>query len=227
MRSLASANFMGAIAAITILAGICGIVACGPRYDPVPAPTIPPAAQPAASTSILTLQKMSKIQNVGLGSPGEVRRATLSSEPVPVVTVRLDALRKYDSKQGLSQLTASPTEVIYPVSVDSIVRSSVTVADVAGNWQGSKYGDIDLAKRLNAVRTGEAKRANVPASSFFMYGIPALGVELLAHKEGEETKLTPIDDDPRFAFKAGHTLSAEEAMRRIVPVARSYNGLPG
>jgi hypothetical protein len=226
MTSRAFGNFKIAWLSATVASALA-LDGCSPPPAVAATPTSPPAAQPAASSSIITLQKMSKVQNVGLGSPGEARRATLSTDPIPVVTIRLDTLKKYDNKQGLSQLDTSPTQVIYPVKVDANVKSSVTVTDVGGDWQPSGYGNVELAKRLTSIRAGEARRANVPESSFFMYSLPALGIDLLAHKEGAETKLTPIDDDPRFGFKAGQTLPADEALRRILPVAHSYNGLPG
>ncbi len=178
------------------------------------------SSQEAAQTGLKVMQSLVRTENfqgLGFTSVEQVKNAQLG-DPLKVYRVPLDELTAYKEGGNASVLLQDAHKLIYPVTVDQQVVSSLSATQRDDGWRASEFGNSALTRALVAHRAGKDD---------FVVWVPALKVYFTARGEGEGLTLTSIMDDPRFDFKAGEAIPASRAFAVLQKFAAGYNGLPG
>jgi hypothetical protein len=184
--------------------------------------------QKVASKALVTLNELVTKENcmaMGFKSLSEVRAAKLG-EYMQVFMVQLDQLQKYQPGSDPNKILSGGNRVIYPVTVNEQVLSSIVVEKVKEHWNATSFGGSNQVKMLTKVRKADSNSTRLPISSYFVLQIPALNLNFIAHQADEVLMLTPLLDDPSYGFKAGVTMLADKVFGAILPAAKGHDGLP-
>lgn len=182
-------------------------------------PAASASSQDAAQAGLKTMQSLvmtENFQGLGFSSVDQVKNAQLG-DPLKLYRVPLDALSAYKGDANAFGLLQDAHKLIYPVTVDQQVVSSLSAAQRDDGWRASEFGNSALTRALVAHRAGKDD---------FVVWVPALKIYFTARGEGEKLTLTTIMDDPRFDFKAGQEIPASKVFTVLQKSASEYNGLP-
>ena len=155
-------------------------------------------------------------QGLGFSSVDQVKNAQLgvSAEALQGSTGCVVGLQRRRQRLHLLQ---DAHKLIYPVTADQQVVSSLSATQRDDGWRANEFGNSALTRALVAHRAGKVD---------FVVWVPALKIYFTARGEGEKLVLTTIMDDPRFDFKAGQDIPASRAFAVLQKSASWYNGLP-
>jgi hypothetical protein len=184
--------------------------------------TDPTALQRAATDGLTVLPQLVGAENyrqMGFDSPGDASRAALG-RPLPVYNVNLADLRRYRRTTKAADLLKASAQVVYPVTVDRTVRSSITVTNVGGRYQASSFGSAARIQRIASYREGEG------VDGEFIVNVPALDFYFLGRTEQGKPYLTNVSGDPRLKVPVGKTVPAEEVFEELAPMAGADDGRP-
>jgi hypothetical protein len=176
-------------------------------------------SQEAAQAGLKVMQSLvgaENYQGLGFSSVDQAKNAQLS-DPLKLYSVPLDALSAYKGDANAAGLLHDAHKLIYPVTVDQQVVSSLSATQHDDGWRATEFGNSALTRALVAHRASKDD---------FVVWVPALKIYLTARGEGEGLVLTAIMDDPRFDLKAGESLPASRAFAVLQKSASAYNGLP-
>ncbi len=134
--------------------------------------------------------------------------------------IGLNQLKEYKPGINPDTLLTPSSKTIYPVTVNSEVKSSVTISHKDNGYQASSFGSADIIKSLSRYR-----RAEAPGNDFVVR-VPAFNMYYLGRHVNSRLQLVPIIDDTRLKLKTGEAVPAETVLEQLVPLANSYNGLP-
>lgn len=212
---------------VLLVALVVGLAACtspaspAPPGEPEPIPALqgkdPDEAARKSLEAFRALVTADDFKALGFESLDEVAKAQLGPS-LKVSTVPLDRLQKFQPGVNPEELLVDANRVIYPVTVNEEVRTSLEVGQVGGLWQGSSFGSPEFIRPLAKLRHSDAD---------FVLWVPALNVYFMASRtEGGGLALTPAFDYPDMKFTAGRTLQAASAFAALVPAAQGHNGLP-
>jgi len=166
-----------------------------------------------AFTSLVTEEDFAAL---GFDSLEEVADAQLG-EPLQVSMVPLDLLKEFTQETDPNELLQDGNRVIYPVTVNDEVRSSLEIGPIGGGWQGTTFGSPELIRPLAEQRA---------RAEDFVVWVPALNMYFMAVRDGEQLILTPAFDYPEANLVAGRTQSASDVFAAIQPLAASHEELP-
>ena len=186
------------------------------------------AIEPEAAKSLDILARLVNAKNfkqLGFESVEEVRSAALDV-PLKEYLVTLDGLRKYEPSTAPAALLNDTGQVTYPVKVGDRVRSSMTFANVKGEWKPVAFGDANLHKLYARTRDQNAQSAGLQKTDYFIVRIPALGLAFLGYEKEGGLMLVPILDESGYGFKAGMSIPASDAFAALREAARQHDGLP-
>jgi hypothetical protein len=182
-------------------------------------------ADSAAATSLQTYAKLVSTENarsLGFESPAQVSSAKLG-EPLRIYFVRLDQLREYAPGHDPNTLLSGSDKLLYPVTTDGTVRSSVIVEKYKNVWRGTSVGNPPLARSATRARDA-ARRASVDDT--FLVHVAALNMYFLGARVSGQLKLGALIEDKRVRLAIDELVPAEHVLEQLVPIARAYNGLP-
>jgi len=182
-------------------------------------PAASASSQDAAQAGLRVMQSLVSTENyqgLGFSSADQVKNAQLGN-PLKLYSVPLDALSAYKGDANAFGLLQDAHKLIYPVTVDQQVVSSLSAAQRDDGWRTTEYGNSALTRALVAHRANKDD---------FVVWVPALKIYFTARGEGEKLVLTTIMDDPRYEFKAGENIPASRAFAVLQKAASAYNGLP-
>jgi hypothetical protein len=177
------------------------------------------SSQDAAQTGLRVMQSLVRTENfqgLGFSSADQVKNAQLG-DPLKLYRVPLDALSAYKGDANAFGLLQDAHKMIYPVTVDQQVVSSLSATQRDDGWRANEFGNSALTRALVAHRASKDD---------FVVWVPALKIYFTARGEGEKLVLTTIMDDPRFDFKAGQDIPASRVFAVLQKSASAYNGLP-
>lgn len=181
-----------------------------------------------AAQALGTLQKIGKQTNgkaMGFESGDEMANAKLG-EPLSVFMVELEALRAYRAGSDPNQMLKPIDKVIYPVSANDQVRSSIVLQKGKEGWKASDFGGANFARLITRARDESAKATNLAATAYFVVQVPALNAYFLGYRQDGKLMLASVIDDPEMNLRAGASLPAEQVFDQLRPLAEKYNGLP-
>lgn len=196
------------------------LLVMGCSDEPKPAPVVADQAR-AANDAIGVLRQLVTQQNyveMGFSSLAEVKEAQLGA-PLAVSNVGLDALRGYSAESDPSELLTPSAETVYPVTVGGAVRSSITLVKSEKGYTAASFGNAGIAQAIGRLRENAGPDA-------FIVRVPALQVWFVGSKSERGLVLTPIAADPRLKVESGRPVPAAAVFNQLVPLARTYNGLP-
>lgn len=216
---------MGKLLYAAIVLAACSLGGCQsispftPGSDAAEQPPASASQAAAAQQGLATFVQLVNAGNyaaLGFGSPEEVRQASLGA-PMQIYRVGLDALRGLKQDSNPETLLVDARRSLYPVEVQQRTASSIFVTQAPDGWRASDMGSAAVARAVTRYR-------NSPTD--FIVHVPALQIYFVARRSEGRLLLTPVMDDPRTDFKAGVSLPADEAFRRLQKPAQDYNGLP-
>lgn len=216
------------IVAVLLLVPLCH---CQKSMQPKAMKPVAKDAMTAASQALKTFPEMIDEKNfraMGFKSVSEARQAVLG-QPMKVFQVRLDRLRKYEPNTPPdSLLEKANSQVMFPLTVNKEARCAITVSLREEQWVVTRFGSSNLTKLVSSARQASMKMTKLPPSAYTIVRVPALNMVFVSHQD-RETKglmLTPTIDYPNLEMKAGSSMPATEVFNKLVPLARSHNGLP-
>lgn len=141
--------------------------------------------------------------------------------------VRLDKLKEYKSGDDPAKLLSDTGMVHYPLVFDNKTRSTVTVVMQQGEWKIASIGEADRSQKKSIALKESVNRLNKTEDNHFTVRVPALNVEFEAVRDSSnKLQLTPIQDFPEWGLKAGIPEPASDIFLKLVPAAKSHDGLP-
>ena len=167
-------------------------------------------------------QRKSFAQSLGLDAPAQASDLRLGP-PLQAHWVRLDRLQQFRPGNDAEKLLEPVHEIIYPIIAREQLAYSTTVSfsGVKNNWEASGWSPADLLRRLDQLEQYKTSKSS------FLVKIPALNLIFLGDRLRGQLMLIPIADSPRFNFKAGQTLPAEDVFEKLVSAAKSRDNRPG
>jgi hypothetical protein len=186
-------------------------------------PQKPPASQPqeAAADGLNTLKTMVNEQNyrsMGFDSADQVNQAQLGS-PLSVSDIGLDQLKGYKTGVKPDSLLTQTNRTMYPVTVGTDVKSSITTTQRDNGYRASTFGDAEIIKSLARYRKAESQ-------GDFVVRVPALAMYFLARRVEDRVVVIPIIEDPRLKVKVGEPMPLETVLEQLVQLVNNYNGEP-
>jgi hypothetical protein len=177
------------------------------------------SSQEAAQSGLMVMQTLVRTENfqgLGFSSVDQAKNAQLG-DPLKLFSVPLDSLSAYKGDANAAGLLHDAHKMIYPVTADQHVVSSLSTTQHDDGWRATEFGNSALTRALVAHRASKDD---------FVVWVPALKIYFTARGEGEGLVLTAIMDDPRFDLKAGEAIPASRAFAVLQKSASAYNGLP-
>src|SRR5690554_5922821 len=107
--------------------------------------------QPVAKEALETFKKLvteENFNNLGFDSLEEIRSAVIGT-PLVDYMVRLDMLRKFDSRSNPSELLTPTNLVYYPLIIKKQTKSSITISKIKEQWQAVSYGGANIIKIIS------------------------------------------------------------------------------
>lgn len=207
-----------------LVALVLALAACAAPASPAPGGEAVPALQgkdpdEAARKSLEAFRALvtaDEFKALGFESLDEVARAQLGPS-LKVSTVPLDRLQKFQPGGNAEELLVDANRVIYTVTVNEQVRTSLEVGQVGDVWQGRSFGSPEFIRPLAKLRQSDTD---------FVVWVPALNAYFMGRRTEGGLTLTPAFDYPEMDLTAGRTLPAANAFAAMVPLAQSHNGLP-
>jgi hypothetical protein len=184
------------------------------------------AIEQTRETAVKSLDTYRQLAAHKAGAPAPGAAPPALGHPFPVVRIGLDQLRGAPGADVKQLVREGTDQVLYPITVDNQVRSSIMLQKKGDVWEAGSYGNSALAKLLSQERQKYAAAHNLPISAFYTVSVPALNAYFVAVKSGEDVILIPVIDDPSIGLKAGQQLKAEAIMPKLVEAARNHDGLP-
>lgn len=220
-----------------ILLAAAVLASCATAASAQPGPAAPGGATPlpleettrVARAALPTFRELVAAQKnaraMGFESADEVGRAELG-DPLPVFLVRLDQLRSYERGGDPNALLTPAPRVLYPLTVERQVRSSLAVVRTENGLQASSFGSPNRTRLIDRARAASMERTRLPASAYFEVDVPALNLVFVGHREERRLMLTPAIADRLAGLEAGATQPAEQVFAALVPAARAHVDAP-
>ena len=208
------------VALLLALAACAAPASQPPGGEPEPIPALqgkdPDEAARKSLEAFRALVTADDFTALGFESLDEVAKAQLGPS-LKVSTVPLDRLQKYEPGANPEELLVDANRVIYTVTVNEEVRTSLEVGQVGDLWQGRSFGSPEFIRPIAKLRQSDTD---------FVVWVPALNAYFMASRTEGGLTLTPAFDYPELDLSAGRTLPAASAFAVMVPLAQSHNGLP-
>lgn len=182
----------------------------------------PAAATSAASKSLDTFRSISntptQVKTLGLDAPGEALQASIGGAVVDYM-IGLDTLREWDGSDPMKLLR--PTgQFVYSITVDGKTKSSVTIAQVKGEWVAAAFGTPNEARARSEVKDNLTAQAPGGAKEFAQVRVPALRTTFMAFQGSDGLVFTSLTSRPEFGLEPGKLETASTVLRRLQPFAR-------
>ena len=171
------------------------------------------------------LVSTTNFQLIGFQSVAETRSAQLG-EPLIIRTVRLDRLRLFNATSNVDALLGPETTVLYPVEVAGESRCGIRLAEFPGGWRAVMYGMPNQSRQWFLARRSAALTAAVPEIAIFGVSVPALQVDLVGYRKGNQRFLASISNQPSLGLRTNEFLTATQVLVALVPFAQQYNEQP-
>jgi hypothetical protein len=177
-----------------------------------------PAARPAAAGT-------AKVRKGSHGHRAPADRTQIGP-PMRVMHVSLDRLQAYDGYSPARSLMNQVPLVTRLVRVDGKVKSAMVQSNARGTWETVGVGDAARALAIDRVAGILKAEHDVGLEELFLVKIPALGLDFLAHREGQTILLASLFDAPTYGLTAGDLRPAEAVLGSLVAAAQQVPRRP-
>lgn len=189
---------------------------------------VEPAAQIASEQAFHDFGAETGARVAGMPPREKMDRASLG-KPIALKLVQLDDLQRYvpGARGGdPSALVRDLATVIVPIRLDGKAHGEMVMRKVGGTWSPRGFAGPARVEAIEKARRGVVENARVREEATELVYIPALRLELIAHRDASGLQLTPLADLPAAGLKGGQTLPAARVFELLAPVAKQHNGLP-
>lgn len=176
-------------------------------------------ARKAATDGLAELAALLRQMPQGAGITAEEASRAQLQQPLRVLFVRLDDLRAYGAGSDASALLRDTRTLFHPVSIDGVVRTSVSVVLSEGRWKPAELGRPKLAAAIERVRPA------VPSVTAIVH-VPALNLSFVASESGGTLRLTSLQNNPDAGLRFGEGDTVDRILAMLVPFAQRHNGDP-
>lgn len=185
----------------------------------------PAAATSAAAKSLETFRSISnsptQFKTLGLDAPGEASQASIGGAVVDYM-IGLDPLREWDGSDPMKLLR--PTgQFVYSINVDGKTKSSVTIAQLKGEWVAAAFGTPNEARARSNVKDTLTAQAPGGAKEFAQVRVPALRTTFITFQGNDGLVFTSLTSRPEFGLEPGKLEAASAVLRRLQPFARKID----
>ncbi|WP_139024875.1 hypothetical protein [Bradyrhizobium sp. STM 3843] len=182
----------------------------------------PAAATSAAAKSLDTFRSISntptQFKTLGLDAPGQASQASVGGAVVDYM-IGLDSLRDWDGGDPIKLLR--PTgQFVYPITVDGKTKSSVTIAQVKGEWVAAAFGTANEARARSDLKENLTSQAPGGAQEFAQVRVPALRTTFMAFDGSDGLFFASLTSRPEFGLEPGKLEAASTVLRRLQPFAK-------
>jgi hypothetical protein len=158
------------------------------------------------------------LKTLGLDAPGDALQASIGGAVVDYM-IGLDPLREWDGGDPMKLLR--PTgQFVYSIDVDGRTKSSVTIAQVKGEWVAAAFGTPNEARARNDLKDNLSAQAPGGAKEFAQVRVPALRTTFMAFQGSDGLVFTSLTSRPEFGLEPGKLETASTVLRRLQPFAR-------
>jgi len=157
-------------------------------------------------------------ERTGLPSATDIQSASLSN-PHAVINVPLDKLKGLDSNGSLGAIGSPGTTTFYEVrGSQGNILALMEVGSKDGKYVAASFGHRAMAEAIG--------RSTAKNSDTKLFRIPALHLDFLSTNNNGAFTYTALQTVPDFGIQEGNIFSDKDLLRRVLPFAKRYNGLP-
>jgi hypothetical protein len=178
-----------------------------------------------AEQALKQLRKLAtkeNFQSLGFESLEELASAELGHS-FPVLTVQLNELREFKSKEDPYRLLHLIPRVVYGVNVKGQVRCGVEVQKRDGKWEVSAIGSAGPARQYAEALKKQAEKDQ--AREFFIIKVLALFETYLAYQSDQGLRMVEVRNEAGSLEKV-ETRPAAEVFLGLVKRAKEVDGAP-
>jgi hypothetical protein len=223
-------NLFAKVQGLIIILFLIAVPGCRNAREGAP-PTFADA-KTAAEQSLPTFRKLITEDNyykdLGFDSMKEAAGVQLDlGAPLAIFFVRLDRLREYQPGSDSNTLLSDSTRVYYPVVIKEQPRAAIIVEMTDGKWKVASMGSAGMAKQISDVQKKAATPSGGVSEPDIIVQVPALGIYFIGRRGADKRlMLIPLANDPRYKLEGAVEQPADGVFARLVPFAKSHNGLP-
>jgi len=186
-----------------------------PPFRQVPHPSTMPLPQVGFAEALNAALPQS--QQLDLQVSGAAPRSL--GVPFPIIGLGfVQLLRAADDPTSL--LAGTTSAILFPVESQGKVVDAFLMLLTRGHWQRGGYANVEITRRLVAVRAGYAKEQHVPVDSLYMVSVPGEVAFFAAYGRGPKAILIPASTDPTIDAVAGRGVPADKQLRKLIQVIR-------
>jgi hypothetical protein len=185
-------------------------------------------ADKAAAVSLNSFSKLITNRNfrmMGFESRDEVRRATLDKS-IREYVIELSSIKGFKENMNPEKLLVRTRTLVYPVLIDSSIRTSLTIAYRNNRWESQSFGYSNLTKIIAALMNAKSKEPGFSRNVFFIVRVPAFNLAFLGYRFKGTLTLIPLFDSPAFDLKTGIPVPASIVVKVLKTASEEYKDLP-
>jgi hypothetical protein len=138
--------------------------------------------------------------------------------------IGLNDIKNYKSGEDVETIIKELPSVEVPlVDETGKIQTSIEFVKNNGKWETSGFG---LSSDLVSVRNMQSARSAASITNGRLIRIPALRVSFIALTASTGLTFIALQNNESLGFKQGEAILASNAILKLVPVAKQYNGLP-
>ncbi len=137
--------------------------------------------------------------------------------PFPIVGLGFGQLLRA-ANEPTRLLAGTTSAILFPVLSQGKVVDAFLMLFKDGRWQRGGYANIEITRRLVAVRASYAARQHLSLDKFYMVSVPGEVAFFAAYGRGRNAILIPASTDPTIDARAGVPVPADKQLRKLVQV---------
>jgi hypothetical protein len=187
-------------------------------------------SQGALTNGLATFQQLITASNfklMGFNSTNEAATATVGP-PIFIYEMPLDRLKAYAKSPNFAPLLEPRPEIMYPLTANQAVRSSITVRLRQGTWTTASWGQPNLIRDLMDAAAKVPSSIRFPDKPFQAVEMTVFGIWFLGYRDLQDQQvLLATTDIHRGALQINKfQVITPDMMYRFATLAQQYNGLP-
>jgi hypothetical protein len=183
-----------------------------------------PAEDRGAEKSHQSLKKMPKKLLKMLGLSTEEAAKTTRGKKLKVFMVGLDKLKTFKPGDNTKKILIDTNEIVYPVYVDSVLKTSLSIRKRAGGWKNASMGGSEI-RFLEPVRKTHAKANKINETAYFIVRVPAMYLNFLGYYKKGDLYLIPTHEHPDLELDLGKGISADDVYIKIQPLVDKFKNI--
>lgn len=161
----------------------------------------------------------------GFDNPDQATASELGS-PIAVLHLGLNDINAFEGTDPMSLLPKEVTEVVFPVTADGAVRSSMTMQKLDGHWTPTTFGSRNTWSGVRAAQIDHAKRVGCTTEETFVVYAPALYMMYVGSETEKDLNLTTVFEHEIVGIAGGFSSTLSEQIATLSKLAKDgqYQG---